>query len=146
MSLFDLKLSEIHNKLHDKELSVSDLVDQAFTSIGEREDRVKAFITLDEEGARSAAKALDSKLASGESRGLLFGLPAGIKDNIVTEGLRTTCASQFLSNFNPVYDATVVGKLRQADIVTIGKLNMDEFAMGARTRTPAFIRFAIRGI
>lgn len=138
MSLFDLKLSEIHNKLHDKELSVSDLVDQAFTSIGEREDRVKAFITLDEEGARSAAKALDSKLASGESRGLLFGLPAGIKDNIVTEGLRTTCASQFLSNFNPVYDATVVGKLRQADIVTIGKLNMDEFAMGGSNENSSF--------
>ncbi|MCM3496720.1 Asp-tRNA(Asn)/Glu-tRNA(Gln) amidotransferase subunit GatA [Paenibacillus lactis] len=138
MSLFDLKLSEIHNKLHDKELSVSDLVDQAFTSIGEREDRVKAFITLDEEGARSAAKALDSKLASGGSRGLLFGLPAGIKDNIVTEGLRTTCASQFLSNFNPVYDATVVGKLRQADIVTIGKLNMDEFAMGGSNENSSF--------
>lgn len=138
MSLFDLKLSEIHNKLHDKELSVSDLVDQAFTSIGEREDRVKAFITLDEEGARSAGKALDSKLASGESRGLLFGLPAGIKDNIVTEGLRTTCASQFLSNFNPVYDATVVGKLRQADIVTIGKLNMDEFAMGGSNENSSF--------
>ncbi|ANY74397.1 Asp-tRNA(Asn)/Glu-tRNA(Gln) amidotransferase subunit GatA [Paenibacillus ihbetae] len=138
MSLFDFKLSEIHNKLHDKELSVSDLVDQAFTSIGEREDRVKAFITLDEEGARKAAKALDSKLASGESRGLLFGLPAGIKDNIVTEGLRTTCASQFLSNFNPVYDATVVGKLRQADIVTIGKLNMDEFAMGGSNENSSF--------
>ncbi|CAM3694374.1 MULTISPECIES: Asp-tRNA(Asn)/Glu-tRNA(Gln) amidotransferase subunit GatA [Paenibacillus] len=138
MSLFDLKLSEIHNKLHDKELSVSDLVDQAFTSIGEREDRVKAFITLDEEGARRSAKDLDSKLASGESRGLLFGLPAGIKDNIVTEGLRTTCASQFLSNFNPVYDATVVGKLRQADIVTIGKLNMDEFAMGGSNENSSF--------
>lgn len=138
MSLFDYKLSEIHNKLHDKELSVSDLVDQAFTSIGEREDRVKAFITLDEEGARKAAKVLDSKLASGESRGLLFGLPAGIKDNIVTEGLRTTCASQFLSNFNPVYDATVVGKLRQADIVTIGKLNMDEFAMGGSNENSSF--------
>lgn len=138
MSLFDFKLSEIHNKLHDKELSVSDLVDQAFTSIGEREDRVKAFITLDEEGARKAAKVLDSKLASGESRGLLFGLPAGIKDNIVTEGLRTTCASQFLSNFNPVYDATVVGKLRQADIVTIGKLNMDEFAMGGSNENSSF--------
>jgi len=138
LSLFDFKLSEIHNKLHDKELSVSDLVDQAFTSIGEREDRVKAFITLDEEGARKAAKVLDSKLASGESRGLLFGLPAGIKDNIVTEGLRTTCASQFLSNFNPVYDATVVGKLRQADIVTIGKLNMDEFAMGGSNENSSF--------
>ena len=95
MSLFDYKLTEIHNKSQNKELSVTDLVDQAFTRISEREDRVKAFITLDEEGARSSAKALDERLASEGTRGLLFGLPVGIKDNIVTEGLRTTCASQF---------------------------------------------------
>ncbi|PCL89899.1 Asp-tRNA(Asn)/Glu-tRNA(Gln) amidotransferase subunit GatA [Paenibacillus lautus] len=138
MSLFDYKLSEIHNKLQNKELSVTDLVDQAFTRISEREDRVKAFITLDEEGARTSAKALDDKLAAGETRGLLFGLPVGIKDNIVTEGLRTTCASQFLSNFTPVYDATVVGKLRAADTVTIGKLNMDEFAMGGSNENSSF--------
>ncbi|GIP07606.1 MULTISPECIES: Asp-tRNA(Asn)/Glu-tRNA(Gln) amidotransferase subunit GatA [Paenibacillus] len=138
MSLFDYKLSEIHNKLQNKELSVTDLVDQAFTRISEREDRVKAFITLDEEGARISAKALDDKLAAGETRGLLFGLPVGIKDNIVTEGLRTTCASQFLSNFTPVYDATVVGKLRAADTVTIGKLNMDEFAMGGSNENSSF--------
>lgn len=138
MSLFDYKLSEIHNKLQNKELSVTDLVDQAFTRISEREDRVKAFITLDEEGARTSAKALDDKLAAGETRGLLFGLPVGIKDNIVTEGLRTTCASQFLSNFTPVYDATIVGKLRAADTVTIGKLNMDEFAMGGSNENSSF--------
>lgn len=138
MSLFDYKLSEIHNKLQNKELSVIDLVDQAFTRISEREDRVKAFITLDEEGARASAKTLDDKLAAGDTRGLLFGLPVGIKDNIVTEGLRTTCASQFLSNFTPVYDATVVGKLRAADTVTIGKLNMDEFAMGGSNENSSF--------
>lgn len=138
MSLFDYKLTEIHNKLHGKELSVSDLVDQAFRSIGDRDEKVKAYLTLDEEGARSAAKRLDDKLVSGEDRGLLFGLPAGIKDNIVTEGLRTTCASQFLSNFNPVYDATVVSKLRKADTVTIGKLNMDEFAMGGSNENSSF--------
>ncbi|MGE7828150.1 Asp-tRNA(Asn)/Glu-tRNA(Gln) amidotransferase subunit GatA [Paenibacillus sp. NPDC093718] len=138
MSLFDYKLMEIHNKLRNKELSVTDLVDQAFTRISEREDRVKAFITLDEEGARSSAKALDERLASEGTRGLLFGLPVGIKDNIVTEGLRTTCASQFLSNFTPVYDATVVGKLRAADTVTIGKLNMDEFAMGGSNENSSF--------
>lgn len=138
MSLFDYKLSEIHNKLQNKELSVTDLVDQAFTRISEREDRVKAFITLNEEGARASAKTLDDKLVAGDTRGLLFGLPVGIKDNIVTEGLRTTCASQFLSNFTPVYDATVVGKLRAADTVTIGKLNMDEFAMGGSNENSSF--------
>ncbi|PAK50865.1 Asp-tRNA(Asn)/Glu-tRNA(Gln) amidotransferase subunit GatA [Paenibacillus sp. 7541] len=138
MSLFDYKLTEIHNKLHNKELSVSELVDQSFASIHEREEKVRAFITLDEEGARAVAKRLDEKLTAGQTRGLLFGLPTGIKDNIVTEGLRTTCASQFLSNFTPVYDATVVHKLREADSVTIGKLNMDEFAMGGSNENSSF--------
>ncbi len=69
---------------------------------------------------------------------MLFGLPAGIKDNIVTEGLRTTCASQFLSNYDPIYDATVVKKLKAAQTVTIGKLNMDEFAMGGSNENSAF--------
>lgn len=138
MSLFDYTLSEIHNKLHAKELSVSDLVDQAYDSIRKHDGKIGAYITLNEEGARSEAKRLDDKLASGEERGLLFGLPAGIKDNIVTDGLRTTCASQFLSNFQPVYDATVMKKLKQADVVTIGKLNMDEFAMGGSNENSSF--------
>lgn len=95
-------------------------------------------MTLNEEEARNTARRLDDKLASGQPRGLLFGLPAGIKDNIVTEGLRTTCASQFLANFNPVYDATVTRKLREADAVTLGKLNMDEFAMGGSNENSSF--------
>lgn len=138
MSLFDLRLQEIHDKLSRKELSVSDLVDQAYKRIGETEERVKAYLTLDEEGARAQAKTLDEQLAKGGERGLLFGLPAGLKDNIVTEGLRTTCASQFLSNYDPVYDATVVKKLKAAQSVTIGKLNMDEFAMGGSNENSSF--------
>lgn len=138
MSLFDYTLSEIHNKLNAKELSVSDLVDHAYDSIRKHDGKIGAYITLNEDGARSEAKRLDDKLASGEERGLLFGLPVGIKDNIVTDGLRTTCASQFLSNFQPVYDATVMKKLKQADVVTIGKLNMDEFAMGGSNENSSF--------
>ncbi|MDO7907815.1 Asp-tRNA(Asn)/Glu-tRNA(Gln) amidotransferase subunit GatA [Paenibacillus sp. JX-17] len=138
MSLFDYTLPEIHNKLHAKEVSVSDLTEEAFRNIGAREERVKAYLTLDEEGARETARKLDDKLASGEARGLLFGLPMGVKDNIVTEGLRTTCASQFLSNYDPIYDATVMTKLRQADAVTLGKMNMDEFAMGGSNENSSF--------
>ncbi|RUT28916.1 Asp-tRNA(Asn)/Glu-tRNA(Gln) amidotransferase subunit GatA [Paenibacillus zeisoli] len=138
MSLFDLRLQEIHNKLHAKELSVTDLVGEAFAAIGERDERIQAYLTLDEAGARAAAARLDNKLVSGEEKGLLFGLPVGIKDNMVTEGLRTTCASQFLSNYNPIYDATSVLKLKQADSVTIGKLNMDEFAMGGSNENSSF--------
>jgi len=138
LSLFDSRLQDVHNMLAKKELAVSDLVDHAFERIRETDGNVRAFLTLDEEQARSTAKKLDDKLTTGESRGLLFGLPAGIKDNIVTESLRTTCASQFLSNFNPVYDATVIQKLKQAESVTIGKLNMDEFAMGGSNENSSF--------
>jgi len=131
LSLFDYKVSDLHELIHKKEVTVSDLVEESYKRIGEVEDKVKAFLTLDEEAARAAAKAQDEKLNSGDSRGLLFGMPIGVKDNIVTKGLRTTCASKILENFDPIYDATVVQKLQQAQTVTIGKLNMDEFAMGS---------------
>lgn len=138
MSLFDLKLQEIHIKLHHKELSVTDLVKHSFHRIGEVDSRVKAFLGLDEENAMQAAKQMDEQLASGGSRGLLFGLPIGIKDNIVTEGLQTTCASKFLSNYKPIYDATVAEKLKAAQSITVGKLNMDEFAMGGSNENSAY--------
>lgn len=138
MALFDLRLQEIHNQLNSKQLSVTDLVSEAFATIRERDERVGAYLTLNEEGARAHAARLDDKLVTGQSRGLLFGLPVGIKDNMVTEGLRTTCASQFLSNYDPIYDATVVTKLKQAESVTIGKLNMDEFAMGGSNENSSF--------
>ena len=138
MSLFQYRLPEVHNLLMNHKLSVSELTETAFTAIAAQDEKVNAFLTLNEEGARQTARALDDKLASGEARGLLFGLPVGIKDNIVTRGLRTTCASQFLKDFQPLYDATVVTKLRQADAVTIGKLNMDEFAMGGSNENSSF--------
>ncbi|MEJ8306073.1 Asp-tRNA(Asn)/Glu-tRNA(Gln) amidotransferase subunit GatA [Saccharibacillus sacchari] len=138
MTLFDLGLREIQSRLQAGELSVTELVKDSLQKVGERDEKVKAFLTVDEEGALASAAKLDQKLAAGEKRGLLFGLPAGIKDNIVTEGLRTTCASQFLRNFDPVYDATVVKKLRAEDSVTIGKLNMDEFAMGGSNENSSF--------
>ncbi|MCY9663323.1 Asp-tRNA(Asn)/Glu-tRNA(Gln) amidotransferase subunit GatA [Paenibacillus chondroitinus] len=138
MSLFDLNLQQIHAKLQGKEITVAELVDQSYTRIGQVESKVRAFLTLDEENARQAAAKLDEQLASGQARGDLFGLPIGIKDNMVTEGLRTTCASKFLSNYNPIYDATVVSKLKEAQTVTIGKLNMDEFAMGGSNENSAY--------
>lgn len=138
MTLFDLRLQEIHNRLDKKELSVTDLVGEAFARISERDGRIGAYLTLNEEGARHEAAKLDNKLVQVGGKGLLFGLPVGIKDNMVTEGLRTTCASRFLDNYNPIYDATVVSKLKAAEAVTVGKLNMDEFAMGGSNENSAY--------
>ncbi|MGV2942479.1 Asp-tRNA(Asn)/Glu-tRNA(Gln) amidotransferase subunit GatA [Mesobacillus sp. LC4] len=138
MSLFEHKISELHELIHKRDLSVSDLVDESFKRIGEVEGKVQAFLTLDEENARAAAKALDDKVIKNSPTSKLYGLPIGIKDNIVTKGLRTTAASKILENFNPIYDATVTQKLKQAETVTIGKLNMDEFAMGSSNENSGF--------
>ncbi|MHA7965974.1 Asp-tRNA(Asn)/Glu-tRNA(Gln) amidotransferase subunit GatA [Paenibacillus sp. CAU 1782] len=138
MALFDLSLQEVHNKLAGKEVSVQELAKESYKVIAETDDAIKAFITLNEDGALKHAAELDKGLRQGGERGLLFGLPAGIKDNIVTEGLTTTCASQFLSNYNPIYSATVARKLEQAGAVTIGKLNMDEFAMGGSNENSSY--------
>ncbi|MGG0572423.1 Asp-tRNA(Asn)/Glu-tRNA(Gln) amidotransferase subunit GatA [Priestia aryabhattai] len=133
MSLFDRKLSELHSLLHKKEVRVQDLVDESYKRINEVDDKVGAFLALNEDNARAYAKELDEALQTKEEFGLLFGMPIGVKDNIVTKDLRTTCSSKILANFDPIYDATVVQKLQAAEAVTIGKLNMDEFAMGSST-------------
>ncbi|HLU21506.1 MAG TPA: Asp-tRNA(Asn)/Glu-tRNA(Gln) amidotransferase subunit GatA [Bacillaceae bacterium] len=134
MSLFDQSITDLHELLHKKEINVSDLVDESYKRINEVDGKVNAFLTLDEENARNKAKALDGKVGDNP----LFGIPAGIKDNIVTKNLITTCASKMLENFDPIYDATVMEKLNAENVITIGKLNMDEFAMGSTTENSAF--------
>lgn len=101
MSPFELSLQEVGAKLRSKELSVTELVDASYKRIAQTDDTIKAFITLNEQEARKQAGELDQKLASSDAQGALFGLPAGIKDNIVTEGLLTTCASQFFKQLQP---------------------------------------------
>ncbi|QST00390.1 Asp-tRNA(Asn)/Glu-tRNA(Gln) amidotransferase subunit GatA [Pontibacillus sp. ALD_SL1] len=139
MSLFDYKLSDLQEMLHKKEISVNDLLDEAYNRISEVDGDVKAFITLNEETARARAKELDELRGTPEGRGLLFGMPIGVKDNIVTKGLRTTAASQILDNLtDPLYDATVVQKLDAAEAINVGKLNMDEFAMGSSNENSSY--------
>jgi aspartyl-tRNA(Asn)/glutamyl-tRNA(Gln) amidotransferase subunit A len=138
VSLFDLRLQELHNKLAGKELSVSELVDASYRRIAEVEPQVRAFLNLYEDSARAQARELDEQLGTGAERGLLFGLPAGLKDNMTAEGTLTTCASKFLANYQSVYDASAVTKLKAAQAVVIGKTNMDEFAMGGSNENSGF--------
>ncbi|AVQ98152.1 aspartyl/glutamyl-tRNA amidotransferase subunit A [Oceanobacillus iheyensis] len=136
MSLFDYTIKELEQKLHNKEITIEELVDTSYKRINEVDSEVHAFLTLNEEAARKQAKELD---AAEDKSAALFGMPSGIKDNIVTKALRTTCASQFLDNFDdPLYNATVVEKLNKEKTITIGKLNMDEFAMGSSNENSSY--------
>lgn len=138
MSLFDQGVPKLHSLLHNKEINVSDLVDESYKRIDEVDANIQAFLTLDEENARDTAKKLDEQPDWGDQHSSLLGLPIGIKDNIVTKGLRSTAASELLANFEPVHDATVIEKLNQAETVTVGKLNLDEFAMGSSNENSGF--------
>lgn len=138
VSLLEKPIQEIHNGLRKKAFSVRELVEASLQRIRDVDEKVKAFLTLDEEGALKKADELDRRLAAGDAMGLLYGIPAGIKDNIVTKGVRTTCASKILANYEPIYNATVMDKLDAADAVMVGKTNMDEFAMGSSTENSAF--------
>ena len=131
MSIFNETLTSLHEGLVNKEFSSVELTQAAFKRIAETDGKVEAFLALDEEGALKQAQAADEKgYADGN---VLNGIPLGIKDNIVTEGVTTTAASRILGDFMPIYDATVVTKLKEAGAVNVGKLNMDEFAMGGST-------------
>ena len=99
---------------------------------------INAFLAIDEEGALATAREVDAKRAAGEKLGRLAGIPIGIKDNIVTKGLPTTCGSKMLDGWIPPYDATVIAKIRAEGMPIVGKTNMDEFAMGSSTEHSAF--------
>ncbi|NJP38381.1 Asp-tRNA(Asn)/Glu-tRNA(Gln) amidotransferase subunit GatA [Alkalicoccus luteus] len=140
MEAFEYSLKELQQQLHSGETTVENLVNLSFSRIEEVDDQVGAFLRLDKERAVERARELDRQLKQDEisAQDALFGLPVGVKDNIVTKGLVTTCASQMLKNFEPVHDATVVEKLRDAGTVTVGKLNMDEFAMGSSNENSGY--------
>ncbi len=134
MKYLDKSIEEIHSLLKKKEIKPIDLVEEAFERI-EANKELNAYITLNKEEALKKAKKLEEK-EIGDN--LLFGLPIAVKDNIITKDLKTTCASHILENFIPIYNATVVERIKQNDMVIIGKTNMDEFAMGSSSRTSYF--------
>ena len=132
MRYLDLDIKTINEKLKNKEIKPIDLVNEAFDRI--EETNLNCFITLNKEEAIKKAKELEEK----EVDNILFGLPIAIKDNIVTKDLRTTAASHILEDFIPIYDATVITKIKEKNMIIIGKTNMDEFAMDSTGETSYF--------
>lgn len=128
----DKSFKELNELLKNKTITPTDLVEEAFEKIEESD--LNAFVTLNKEQALKEAKSLEGK----EIDNVLFGLPIVVKDNITTKDLRTTCASHMLDEFVPIYDATVVKKLKEKHMIIIGKANMDEFAMGSTGETSYF--------
>lgn len=132
-------LSALRKSLDDKQISAKELCEECYKAIDKDEEKIGAFITLTKTQAEKAAEKAQMRIDKGEAD-LLTGIPLAVKDNICTDGVRTTCASKMLEDFVPPYDATVIEKLKAHDYIMIGKTNMDEFAMGGATQTSYFKR------
>lgn len=138
MNLYEKTAHELHELLTAKKISALELTKDLFARIEEKENEIGAYLELTKTQALDAAKKVDEKISRGEKISALEGIPCAIKDNICTKGVKTTCASKILENFVPPYDATVMQKLNAQNIIMLGKLNMDEFAMGGSTENSAY--------
>lgn len=131
-------IRELHQQLLSKHRSAVEIAQEALDTIQALEPKVHSFLHVTADRALEQAQQVDAKIAAGEEIGLLSGIPIGIKDNLCTQGIPTTCASRILENFVPPYESTVTQKLLDAGAVLVGKTNLDEFAMGGSTEASAY--------
>ena len=138
MNILDLTALELGKKIKAGEITSPQATEAVLKQIKKTEAQIHAYVTIDEEGALKCAGEVQKQIEAGKLTGPLAGVPAAIKDNLCTEGLRTTCSSRILENFVPTYTAEAVKNLEKAGAVILGKTNMDEFAMGSTTETSAY--------
>ena len=136
VNLFCLTAEQIVKGVKNRDFSAEEYISQILERIEKIDRRINAFTIVDDNGALKKARSIDKKIRDGEDEkniGSLAGVAVGIKDNICTSGLKTTCASKMLEDYVSPYDATVIKKLKDSDAIIVGKLNLDEFAMGSTT-------------
>lgn len=132
------RIKIIHDRLVNKELSATELARQYIDAIEQYNKTLNAYVNVTADTALAAAQRVDERIAKGEQIGMLEGIPMTLKDNISTDGIETTCCSNILKGYVPIYDATVWKTLKDQNAVLLGKSNMDEFAMGSSCETSCF--------
>jgi aspartyl-tRNA(Asn)/glutamyl-tRNA(Gln) amidotransferase subunit A len=138
MSIYELTATELLQKMNEGEITSTEATETYFDRIASMNETIGAYLTVSKDSALETAARIDEKREAGQPLGKLAGLPLSVKDILATVGEKTTCASKMLASFQAPYDATVIGKLKAADAVVLGRTNMDEFAMGGSTEKSAF--------